>query len=91
MEGQLDKSCCVGQLRGKWNIFRTPAFLEANEYRNIAVIPKSNNVARLKQDLEVNDFIMKEEELAEIAAPDKGLRFNDPGFYLQWPGRFLIR
>lgn len=46
------------------------------------MIPKSNNKARLKQNLEVNDFSMTDEELAEIAALDRGLRFNDPGFYL---------
>jgi len=57
--------------------------------RNIAVIPKSNNVARLKQNLEVNDFSMTKEELAEIADLDMGLRFNDPGFYLSKPLRIF--
>ncbi|KFY85070.1 hypothetical protein V500_08726 [Pseudogymnoascus sp. VKM F-4518 (FW-2643)] len=57
--------------------------------RGIAVIPKSNNKARLQQNLEVNDFSMKEEELAEITGLDKGLRFNDPGFYLEKPIRIF--
>lgn len=51
-------------------------------FRGIAIIPKSSNKARLQQNLEVNDFTMTGEELQEIAALDKGLRFNDPGFYL---------
>jgi D-xylose reductase len=53
------------------------------------VIPKSNNKARLQQNLEVNDFSLTEEELAEIAGLDKGLRFNDPGFYLSKPIRIF--
>jgi D-xylose reductase len=60
-----------------------------NNYRGIAVIPKSNNKARLQQNLEVNDFSMTEEELAEISDLDKGLRFNDPGFYLEKPIRIF--
>lgn len=50
--------------------------------RKIAVIPKSNNKGRLKENLEVNDFSVTQAELDEITALDKGLRFNDPGFYL---------
>jgi len=47
------------------------------------VIPKSNNKDRLKQNLDVLDFDLTEEEIDAIAALDKGLRFNDPGFYLE--------
>ena len=50
--------------------------------RGIAVIPKSNNVNRLKQNLDVLDFELKEDEIRTISGLDKGLRFNDPGFYL---------
>jgi D-xylose reductase len=50
--------------------------------RNIAVIPKSNNVSRLKQNLDVLDFELEEDEIKAISGLDKGLRFNDPGFYL---------
>ncbi|RDW60249.1 hypothetical protein BP5796_11855 [Coleophoma crateriformis] len=57
--------------------------------RNIAVIPKSNNQARLQQNLEVNDFSMTQEELDEISSLDKGMRFNDPGFYLEKPIRIF--
>lgn len=57
--------------------------------RNIAVIPKSNNVERLKQNLEVTDFDLNSEEMAAISALDKGLRFNDPGFYLHEPLRIF--
>lgn len=50
--------------------------------RGIAVIPKSNNKARLQQNLNANDFSMTEKELKEISGLDRGLRFIDPGFSL---------
>lgn len=51
------------------------------------MIPKSNNKDWLKQNLEVNDFAMTDEELGEISELDRGLRFNEPGFYL--PNRLI--
>jgi len=70
---------------------KTPAqvLLRWATQRNIAVIPKSNNVNRLKQNLEVTDFELKKEETEAISALDKGLRFNDPGFYLHKPLRIF--
>ncbi|KPI46096.1 putative NAD(P)H-dependent D-xylose xyl1 [Cyphellophora attinorum] len=70
---------------------KTPAqiLLRWATQRNIAVIPKSNNVARLQQNLEVTDFDLKADELGAIAALDRGLRFNDPGFYLDKPLRIF--
>ncbi|KAF3009380.1 NAD(P)H-dependent D-xylose reductase (XR) [Neopestalotiopsis sp. 37M] len=46
--------------------------------RNIIVIPKSNSVERLKQNLESTSFDLTEEEIKAIAALDVGLRFNSP-------------
>ncbi|KAH6639272.1 NADP-dependent oxidoreductase domain-containing protein [Boeremia exigua] len=51
--------------------------------RNIAVIPKSNNKDRLAQNLDVTGFDLSTENIESILALDKGLRFNDPGFYLK--------
>jgi D-xylose reductase len=55
--------------------------------RGIAVIPKSNNKARLEQNLDVISFDLTDEELQEISGLDCGLRFNDPGEYLPKQGR----
>ncbi|KAL4785334.1 NADP-dependent oxidoreductase domain-containing protein [Aspergillus varians] len=49
--------------------------------RGIAVIPKSNNPARLAQNLDVVGFDLEEAELEAISALDRGLRFNDPHSY----------
>lgn len=49
---------------------------------NIAVIPKSNNPSRLSQNLNVLGFDLEESEIESISNLNRGLRFNDPGFYL---------
>ncbi|KAF7558717.1 hypothetical protein G7046_g5449 [Stylonectria norvegica] len=63
---------------------KTPAqiLLRWATQRGIAVIPKSNNPGRLEQNLDVLGFDLAEEEVVSISALDRGLRFNDPGFYL---------
>ncbi|KAK7422711.1 NAD(P)H-dependent D-xylose reductase (XR) [Neonectria punicea] len=63
---------------------KTPAqiLLRWATQRGIAVIPKSNNPARLAQNLDVLSFDLAEDEIESIAGLDRGLRFNDPGFYL---------
>ncbi|KAM0546686.1 hypothetical protein ACHAPJ_010723 [Fusarium lateritium] len=63
---------------------KTPAqiLLRWATQRNIAVIPKSNNPNRLAQNLDVVSFDLSKEEIESISGLDRGLRFNDPGFYL---------
>jgi D-xylose reductase len=72
---------------------KTPAqvLLRWATQRGVAVIPKSNNVDRLRQNLEVGSasFELSEEEVEAISKLDRGLRFNDPGFYLRKPLRIF--
>ncbi|KAI5868365.1 Aldo/keto reductase [Durotheca rogersii] len=46
--------------------------------RNIIVIPKSNSVERLKQNLECCSFDLDEDEIKQISALNLNLRFNNP-------------
>lgn len=46
--------------------------------RNIIVIPKSNSVERLEQNLGCCTFDLTEEEINQISSLDRGLRFNCP-------------
>jgi len=59
---------------------KTPAqvLLRWATQRNIAVIPKSNNQNRLAQNLDVTSFDLGADEVKEISALNKNLRFNDP-------------
>jgi D-xylose reductase len=59
---------------------KTPAqvLLRWATQRGIAVIPKSNNQQRLKQNLEVTEFDLDQSEIDSISALDRGIRFNNP-------------
>ncbi|KAI1386634.1 Aldo/keto reductase [Hypoxylon trugodes] len=46
--------------------------------RGIIVIPKSNSVERLKQNLESSTFDLSEDEIKQISALNVNLRFNNP-------------
>jgi D-xylose reductase len=46
--------------------------------RNIIVIPKSNSVDRLKQNLENVNFNLTDDDIKQISSLDLGLRFNLP-------------
>jgi len=63
---------------------KTPAqiLLRWATQRGLAVIPKSNNPDRLKQNLEVTGFDLEKGELDSISALDRHLRFNNPTDYL---------
>ncbi|KAL1889860.1 NAD(P)H-dependent D-xylose reductase (XR) [Sporothrix stenoceras] len=78
----LLETAVVKSLAGKHG--KTPAqiLLRWATQRGVAVIPKSNNAARLAQNLDVLSFDLTLDELESISGLDKGLRFNDPGFYL---------
>ncbi|KAF4443838.1 putative D-xylose reductase [Fusarium austroafricanum] len=80
--GPLLESGIITRLAEKYN--KTPAqiLLRWATQRGIAVIPKSNNPNRLAQNLNVMSFGLSQEEIESISALDRGLRFNDPGFYL---------
>ncbi|KAA8642331.1 hypothetical protein EYZ11_008355 [Aspergillus tanneri] len=62
---------------------KTPAqvLLRWATQRNIAVIPKCNNPARLAQNLAVTGWDLDQSELEAIGSLDIGLRFNDPPSY----------
>lgn len=59
---------------------KTPAqvLLRWATQRGLAVIPKSNNQTRLKQNLEVTGFELTNNEIDAITALDRNLRFNNP-------------
>jgi len=59
---------------------KTPAqvLLRWATQRGIAVIPKSNNQARLEANLHVTDFDLSTEDLNAITALNQNLRFNNP-------------
>ncbi|KAJ5399103.1 hypothetical protein N7465_009592 [Penicillium sp. CMV-2018d] len=66
----------------KYGVSAARVLLRWATQRGIAVIPKSNDRTRLAENLDVLDFQMTDEEIEAISGLDRGLRFNDPRFYL---------
>jgi D-xylose reductase len=75
----------VVALAKKYN--KTPAqvLLRWATQRGLAVIPKSNNPKRLKQNLEVTGFDLDHCELYSISSLDRHLRFNNPTDVSRFP------
>jgi diketogulonate reductase-like aldo/keto reductase len=53
--------------------------------RQVAVIPKSSNEARLKENLSLSDFLLDEKDIQEITKLDEYRRFNNPGEFANYP------
>lgn len=57
--------------------------LRWNVQRGCAVIPKSSKLHRLKENLDIFDFSLNEDEMQAISALNANKRFNDPGDFCQ--------
>ncbi len=51
--------------------------------RGTAVIPKTSNLERLRENLDLGRFELTESEMASIQSLDKNHRFNDPGSFCE--------
>lgn len=51
--------------------------------RGTAVIPKTQNVQRLKENLSLFDFELSEQQMNTISGLDRNQRFNDPGVFCE--------
>jgi D-xylose reductase len=51
--------------------------------RGTSVVPKSSNLNRLKENLEVFDFQLEPTEMQTIASLNRNRRFNDPGDFCE--------
>lgn len=69
----------------KYNKTATQVALRWAVQRKHAVIPKSTKVERLKENMDVFDFELTDEEMKAIHALDRNKRYNDPGVYAE-PG-----
>jgi D-xylose reductase len=73
----------VIQCARKYN--KTPAqvVLRWGVQRGCSVITKTTKVERLKENLDVFDFALTEQEMKAISALNKNRRFNDPGHFCE--------
>ena len=64
---------------------RSPAqvLLRWGIQRGTSVVPKTSNVARLRENIAVHDFELTSQEMASIAGLNRNRRFNDPGDFCE--------
>ncbi|KAJ8658066.1 hypothetical protein O0I10_006073 [Lichtheimia ornata] len=68
----------IKDISEKYNVTPSQVALRWSLERNVAVVPKSLNVDRMKMNLEALNWKMDEEDVQAINQLDMGLRFNDP-------------
>ena len=51
--------------------------------RGCAVISKSSKIERLEENIDIFDFALSDQEMADISALNKNRRFNDPGHFCE--------
>jgi D-xylose reductase len=58
--------------------------------RGTAVIPKTNSIDRLRENLAIDDFSLSQSQMEAISGLDRNQRFNDPGVFCEKAfGRFF--
>ncbi|MCA8987341.1 MAG: aldo/keto reductase [Planctomycetaceae bacterium] len=64
---------------------KTPAqvVLRWGVQRKTAIIPKTENPNRLRENLAIFDFSLTQDQMAQISALNQNRRFNDPGDFCQ--------
>lgn len=72
------KGCSVAQVALRWGV-----------QRGTSVIPKTCKVERLGENMDVFGFELDKQEMAEIAALDRGTRYNDPGVFCKGMGHSI--
>jgi D-xylose reductase len=68
----------IKAIAAKYNRQPSQVLLRWASQRGLAIIPKSNSVNRMKENLESSDFDLSEEDIKTITSFDRGLRFNQP-------------
>lgn len=68
----------IKDIAAKYNRPPSQVALRWSLERNVAVVPKSLNIDRMKMNLEALNWKMDEEDVQAINQLDMGLRFNDP-------------
>ena len=64
---------------------RSPAqvLLRWGVQRGTSVVPKTCNIERLKENIDIHDFELTDKEMSTIADLNRNRRFNDPGDFCE--------
>ena len=81
------------EIGGRYGKSAAQVVLRWNTQRGVSIIPKSVHVERMKQNIDIWDFTLTDEEMAKVTAKDLGhseiVNHNDPAFVKWLCGRKL--
>jgi len=72
---------CVKEIAASKGVTAAQVVLRWGVQRGYAVIPKSENEGRIRENVEIFGFSLTDGEMETINALEKNLRFNDPGVF----------
>jgi D-xylose reductase len=72
-------------LRIASDVNRTPAqvVLRWGIQRGTAIVPKSSHIDRLRENIQLFDFQLTDQQMQRISGLDQNRRFNDPGVFCE--------
>ena len=71
----------ITEIANKYNKTNAQVILRWHVQRGYAVIPKSNSIDRIKENMNIHDFTMSAEDMDVISSFNRNFRFNDPGVF----------
>jgi len=78
----------VLQLAAKYKRTAAQVVLRWGVQRGTAIIPKSCRPERVRENAQLFDFELADDDMAALATLDRGRRFNDPGVFCEGMGVF---
>ena len=75
----LEKHRSAAQVLLRWGV-----------QRGTSVIPKTTDVARMKENLQMFDFELTADEMQSISGLDRHRRFNDPGVFCESAFQYVL-
>jgi len=82
-EDSLLNNIMIGEVALKHGKTSAQVILRWGVQRGTAIIPKSVDVERLRQNIDLFGFNLSDEEMRKIDLLDEGKRYNDPGFFAE--------
>lgn len=82
-EESVLKEPVIQELAKKYNKSVAQICLRWAVQRGVTLVPKSSKEERIKQNIDVFDFEISEEDFKAISALNKNRRFNDPGYFCE--------
>ena len=69
----------VVELAARHSVTPAQVVLRWGLQRGCAVIPKSENEKRIRENIDLARFVLSDSDMAALSELDKNFRFNDPG------------